>query len=56
MEIKKLSNVNSILCSQSIEDLRNFQFESIYRELQINIPFLHSILFSATETKTPRQN
>ena len=55
-EIKGLSNLQSILCSQSVEDLKTFQFEKIYYELQNNASFLFSIFMSATKTKTPREN
>lgn len=55
-KIKKLSNLESILCSQSVEELKEFKFESNYQELQNNAPLLHSIFLSATKTRTPRDN
>lgn len=55
-EMKKLSTTDSVLCSQSTEDLKDFRFERIYDEIKNKAPFLHSIFLSATKTRTPRCN
>lgn len=44
-EIKKMSTIQSILCSQSDEDLRSFKWDDIYTELKQKAPFFLSISY-----------
>lgn len=53
-EMKKMSSVQSILCSQSPDDLKCFKWDDIYHELNEKAPVFLSILVSATKTRTPR--
>ena len=53
-EIKKMSTVQSILCSQSPDDLKNFKWSDIYTELKEKAPVFLGILVSATKTRSPR--
>ncbi|XP_019861291.1 PREDICTED: uncharacterized protein LOC109589693 [Amphimedon queenslandica] len=55
-EVKRMSSVNSILCSQSPDHLKFFHWDMIYNELQSKAPVLLQFLVSATNTKTKRKN
>lgn len=55
-EMKKLSGSQSILCSQSADELRNFRYDIIHDELQQKAPYLLSFFMAATQTRTYRHN
>ena len=55
-EIKMLSTVESILCSQSPDVLKSFDWNMIYEDLHAKAPVLLGFLLSATQTRTPRGN
>ena len=46
----------SFLSSQSKDDLKEFQWERLHRELSLKAPVLLSILLDATRTRVPRLN
>ena len=55
-EIRKMSSLQSVLLSQSPEDLKMFTWDVLYDELQRNAPTFLFFLKAATETNTPRSN
>ena len=54
-EIRSMSAV-SFLGSGSIDDLNQFQWDRLHRELSTEAPILLSILINATKTRVPRPN
>ena len=56
-EIKNLSSSQSILCSQSLDYLKNFNYDIIiYDELNQKAQYLLSFLMAATQTKSLHSN
>ena len=56
-EIKNLSSSQSILCSQSLDYLKSFDYDIIiYDELNQKAPYLLSFLMAATKTRSLRSN
>jgi L1 cell adhesion molecule like protein len=55
-EIKKLSNLNSILCSQCPNDMMKIDWDVFIKVLKINAPTFLSFLMAASQTKVQRSN
>lgn len=55
-ELKTLCSMESVLHSMNFEDLKCFQWEALYEELESHTPNFLSFLVSFTETRTPRCN
>ena len=55
-EIKSLSCLDSILCSQSPNVMQNFHWNMVYDELKLKSPVFLGVLISATHTRTPHPN
>ena len=55
-ELKTLCSMESVLRSMNLEDLKCFQWEALYEELESHTPNFLSFLVSFTETRTPRCN
>ena len=55
-ELKKVSSIQSVLCSQSNDDLKNFKWDDIYNELKHKAPVFLGVLLSATKTRCARKN
>ena len=49
-------NAQSVLCSQSAEDLKEFKWDTLHAKLSNKAPILQSILLAATNTRVPRPN
>lgn len=49
-------NVNSVMRSQGIDELKSFNWDILIQELTIHAPTLLNILISITKTITPREN
>ena len=54
-EIRVMAS-ESFLCSQSNDDLKEFKWDRLHRELSHKAPVLLSILVNATNTRIPRPN
>ena len=55
-ELKTLCSMESVLRSMNLEDLKCFQWEGLYEELESHTPNFLSFLVSFTKTRTPRCN